>query len=322
MRETEKIMEYARLAGASYKEPSEMRDFLASDSACKKYKLVSYRDVKTSGFQCYLLKDESDGSYVFAFRGTEFIREPVKDTIFTDARMMLFGPPPQMYDALAFAAEMREKFRFSENDAVCTGHSLGGTLAAMTAYVFGFEAYAFNPYGIGKLTGSADGGAGNGNIAEYMKKLGVTVKKNSKTIHSFVNIGMFEQDFVAGLLTSATKSHHVGSVHYLKDAPGNWFSIADKHTMRKTLENLGERRWADKSEARNYLLRRCEEWLTQSGAPRALRAAFHTRRMKAMKRRRGVRLRIKALQRMVSGKSATRRRIENIITKYSGMLKK
>ncbi len=158
--------------------------------------------------------------------------------------MMLFGPPPQMYDALAFAAEMQKKYGFSDKEAACTGHSLGGTLAAMTGYVFGFEAYAFNPYGIGKPTGSADGCAGRrcGNIAGYMKKLGVTVKKNRETIHSFVNIGMFEQDFVAGMLTSATASHHVGSVRYLKDAPGNWFSIADKHTIGKTLENLGERR--------------------------------------------------------------------------------
>ena len=276
MRETEKIMEYARLCGASYKAPSEMEHFLASDAAGGKYGLVSYRDVKASGLQCYLLKDLSERGYVFVFRGTEFLRVPGKVTILTDARMMLFGPPPQMYDALAFAAEMQKKYGFSDKEAVCTGHSLGGTLAAMTGYVFGFEAYAFNPYGIGKLTGSADccAGRSGGNIAGYMKKLGVTVKKNCETIHSFVNIGMFEQDFVAGLLTSATASHHVGSVHYLKDAPGNWFSIADKHTIGKTLENLGKRRWADESEARNYLLRRCEEWLGRSDLPRAVQAAF------------------------------------------------
>ena len=199
MRETEKIMEYARLSGASYKAPAEMAYFLTSDPTGMKYAMAGWRDVKASGFQCYLLKDRSEGGYVFAFRGTEFIREPIKDTILTDARMMLFGPPPQMYDALAFAAEMQKKYGFSEKEAVCTGHSLGGTLAAMTGYVFGFEAYAFNPYGIGKLTGSADGGAeGSGDIAAYMKKLGVTVRKNRETIHSFVNIGMFEQDFRRG----------------------------------------------------------------------------------------------------------------------------
>ena len=212
--------------------------------------------------------------------------------------MMLFGPPPQMYDALAFAAEMQKKYGFSEKEAVCTGHSLGGTLAAMTGYVFGFEAYAFNPYGIGKLTGSADGGAeGSGDIAAYMKKLGVTVRKNRETIHSFVNIGMFEQDFVAGLLTSATASHHVGSVHYLRDAPGNWFSIADKHTIGKTLENLGERRWADESEARNYLLRRCEEWLGCGDLPQAIRTALRPRENAAWKyRRERIRRRISALR--------------------------
>lgn len=302
MRETEKIMEYAMLSGASYKSPSEMKDFLASDTTCKKYILLSYRDAKASGFQCYLLRDTSDGCCVFVFRGTEFIREPVKDTILTDARMMLFGPPPQMYDALAFAAEMQKKYGFSDREAVCTGHSLGGTLAAMTGYVFGFEAYAFNPYGIGKLTSSADGNAEGRkrNIAKYMTKLGVPVKKNRETIHSFVNIGMFEQDFVAGLLTSATASHHVGSVHYLKDAPGNWFSIADKHTIRKMLENMAEQRWADESEARNYLLRLCDGWLGQSRVPHTIRAAWRTHGTNAWKRRRcTVRLRIKALQKQI-----------------------
>ena len=193
------------------------------------------------------------------------------------------------------------EFTVAEKEAVCTGHSLGGTLAAMTGYVFGFEAYAFNPYGIGKLTGSADGGAeGGGDIAAYMKKLGVTVRKNRETIHSFVNIGMFEQDFVAGLLTSATASHHVGSVHYLRDAPGNWFSIADKHTIGKTLENLGERRWADESEARNYLLRRCEEWLGCGDLPRAVRTALRPRGNAAWKyRRERIRRRISALRERV-----------------------
>ena len=326
MRATEKIMEYARLCGASYKEPSEMREFLTSDATGRKYIQASYRDVKASGFQCYLLKDRLDGSYVFAFRGTEFVREPVKDTILTDARMMLFGPPPQMYDALAFAAEMQKRYGFSEDEAVCTGHSLGGTLAAMTGYVFGFEAYAFNPYGIGKLTASADGDTrrcGAENIAEHMKKLGVTVRKNRETIHSFVNIGMFEQDFVAGLLTSATASHHVGSVHYLKDAPGNWFSIADKHTIGKTLENLGEQRWADESEARNYLLRRCEEWLGCGDLPRAIRTAFRPRGNAELKRRSyAVRLRIKALQKQILRKDMPRRHIDEIIAKYSGLFRK
>ena len=319
MRETEKIMEYARLSGASYKAPAEMAYFLTSDPTGMKYAMAGWRDVKASGFQCYLLKDRSEGGYVFAFRGTEFIREPVKDTILTDARMMLFGPPPQMYDALAFAAEMQKKYGFSEKEAVCTGHSLGGTLAAMTGYVFGFEAYAFNPYGIGKLTGSA----GGGDIAAYMKKLGVTVRKNRETIHSFVNIGMFEQDFVAGLLTSATASHHVGSVHYLRDAPGNWFSIADKHTIGKTLENLGEQRWADESEARNYLLRRCEEWLGCGDLPRAIRTAFRPRGNAELKRRSyAARLRIKALQKQILRKDMPRRRIDEIIAKYSGLFRK
>ena len=303
MRKREKIMEYARLCGASYKEPSEMRDFLASYATGRKYMPLCYRDVKSSGFQCYLLQDRSDGSCLFAFRGTEFIREPVKDTILTDARMMLFGPPPQMYDALAFAAEMQKKYGFSEDEAVCTGHSLGGTLAAMTGYVFGFEAYAFNPYGIGRLTESADGTErrrGGPNIADYMKALGVTVKKNRDKIHSFVNIGMFEQDFVAGLLTSAKASHPVGSVHYLKDAPGNWFSIADKHTIGKTLENLGEQRWADESEARNYLLRRCEEWLGCGDLPRALREALQARGKAAWKFKNArIRRRINALRKQI-----------------------
>ena len=73
----------------------------------------------------------------------------------------------------------RRNTAFPKRRPSVRAHSLGGTLAAMTGYVFGFEAYAFNPYGIGKLTGSADGGAKGrgGDIAAYMKKLGVHGEK-------------------------------------------------------------------------------------------------------------------------------------------------
>ena len=51
MRETEKIMEYARLSGASYKAPAEMAYFLTSDPTGMKYAMAGWRDVKASGFQ-------------------------------------------------------------------------------------------------------------------------------------------------------------------------------------------------------------------------------------------------------------------------------
>ena len=153
-----------------------------------------------------------------------------------------------------------------------------------------------------------------------MKKLGVTVRKNRETIHSSSTSVCSSRISSPALLTSATASHHVGSVHYLKDAPGNWFSIADKHTIGKTLENLGEQRWADESEARNYLLRRCEEWLGCGDLPRVIRTAFHQRGNAELKRRSyAARLRIKALQKQILRKDMPRRRIDEIIAKYSGL---
>lgn len=333
MQDLEKIMEYAKLSRASYKSEAAMRNFLNDGSGLnKKYAVVKFRDHKASGFQCYLLKDTDGGGYVFAFRGTEFIREPVKDTILTDARMMLVGTPQQMYDALEFVAEMRKRYGLAESDAVLTGHSLGGSLAAMASYVFGFEAYAYNPYGIGRLirsAGSADAG-GEANkrrrggtaptIGERMKELGVTVKKSESTIHSYVNLGMFAPDFVAGLLTSMTASSHVGNVRYLKDAPGNWLSIIDKHTLAKTLENLRHQRWADEAEAKSCLRRRCAEWLAREDAGLPFSAAL--RRLAAEKRRgRRPARPAQSGKKHSRRKALTRQRIAYIFLKYLKFLK-
>ena len=64
-----------------------------------------------------------------------------------------------------------------------------------------------------------------------------------------------------------------------------------------SLENLGEQRWADESEARNYLLRRCEEWLGCGDLPRAVRTALRPRGNAAWKyRRERLRRRINALR--------------------------
>ncbi|MCD7951726.1 MAG: hypothetical protein LUG14_02115 [Synergistaceae bacterium] len=321
-----KIMEYAKLSGASYKSEAEMRDFLSSEPCPgKKYTVIKYRDNPKSGFQGYLLKDTLDARYVFSFRGTEFIREPVKDTILTDAHMMLLGAPRQMYDALEFVAEMQREYGLSEDDTIFTGHSLGGSLAAMAGYVFGFEAYAYNPYGIGKLIRSAGSGGGfniKKTIGEHMKELGVDVKKSEKSIHSYVNLGMFAPDFVAGLLTYMTVSFHVGEVQYLKDAPGNWLSIIDKHTVGKTLENLGSQRWADEAEAKGYFIRCCEKMRERKNAAPPRRRPLSAAGAKYSGCRSSFRRpRIRNKERPARRKTLTQQRIAYIFLRYFKFLK-
>ena len=55
MRETEKIMEYARLSGASYKAPAEMAYFLTSDPTGMKYAMAGWAGVGASRVPGYLL---------------------------------------------------------------------------------------------------------------------------------------------------------------------------------------------------------------------------------------------------------------------------
>ncbi|MCD8163123.1 MAG: hypothetical protein LUE09_06705 [Synergistaceae bacterium] len=155
-----------------------------------------------------------------------------------------------------------------------------------------------------------------------MKELGVDVKKSEKSIHSYVNLGMFAPDFVAGLLTYMTVSFHVGEVQYLKDAHGNWLSIIDKHTVGKTLENLGSQRWADEAEAKGYFIRCCEKMRERKNAAPPRRRQLSAAGAKYSGCRSSFRRpRIRNKERPARRKTLTQQRIAYTFLRYFKFLK-
>ncbi|HHL35409.1 MAG TPA: hypothetical protein ENJ30_13700, partial [Desulfobulbaceae bacterium] len=121
-----------------------------------------------SGFQGMLLENENpqngESRYVFAFRGTEpslFNGEPIKDLIIADIAYMGTGTAPQqMKDAMAFVYDVMHdpnlNLTLNASNTSFTGHSLGGAIAGMASYVYGFDAYTFNGFGIKNMLWDAD----------------------------------------------------------------------------------------------------------------------------------------------------------------------
>ena len=112
---------------------------------------------KSSGYQGTLYRNTSSGELVVAHRGTEFDRELTKDGLLADAGMVLLGVNHQADDALAFTRDAVERAKDMNldqcrvPDITVTGHSLGGTLAQITAYRLGMRGETFDAYGAAGL---------------------------------------------------------------------------------------------------------------------------------------------------------------------------
>jgi hypothetical protein len=110
---------------------------------------------------------------IIAHRGTEFDRELVKDGALADAGMVLIGVNSQADDALAFSrravalANDMNLDRCQVPDITVTGHSLGGTLAQITAYRLGLRGETFDAYGAAGLV--ADIPAGGSQVINHVR---------------------------------------------------------------------------------------------------------------------------------------------------------
>ena len=131
------------------------------------YRVIDAADDPITGFQAqaYVREDVQPQQVIVAFRGTEFDRQPVRDGG-VDAGMVLTGLNLQTPDALAFTQRVMNKVNKAAADEdrqppdiTVTGHSLGGTLAEISAAKFGLKGETFNAYGAAGLRqGIPEGG--------------------------------------------------------------------------------------------------------------------------------------------------------------------
>ena len=120
------------------------------------FKVVAHAD-KPSGYQGTIYQRVDTGELVVSHRGTEPDRELWKDGVLADGGMVVGRVNSQAQDAKALT---REALAYAQEDpgkwgkvpeVTVTGHSLGGTLAQITAHHYGLKGEAFNPYGVASL---------------------------------------------------------------------------------------------------------------------------------------------------------------------------
>lgn len=163
--------QHADLADDSYnnrrigvRKPNE-RDFETINGT--EYRILEhYRNPRT-GYAGTVYQRMDTGEIAVAHRGTEVKNIPgvVMDLAFTDGSMVLRKVNPQADDAIALTQRARESAneigresgRFPQ--VTVTGHSLGGTLAEITAHHFDLRGETFNAYGAASLgMGIPEGG--------------------------------------------------------------------------------------------------------------------------------------------------------------------
>lgn len=119
------------------------------------YRVIEHVDNRRNGYQGTVYRRIDNGEIVVAHRGTEQIW---KDGVVTDGAMVLSRVNPQVDDAieltrraLAIANEEGRQSGKSTPEVTVTGHSLGGTLAQVTAHHFDLRGETFNAYGATSL---------------------------------------------------------------------------------------------------------------------------------------------------------------------------
>lgn len=151
--------DYAELAEHSYDRQGNLAQLVNQTVALGgvEYKILAYAD-KPSGYQGTIYQRTDTGEIVVAHRGTEFEREKFKDLIATDGIMVAGRTNLQANDAIELtrhAVQEAEKLAVKRGGEVpevtVTGHSLGGTLAQISAHHFGLKGETFNAYGAASL---------------------------------------------------------------------------------------------------------------------------------------------------------------------------
>ncbi|WP_374494051.1 hypothetical protein [Brachymonas sp.] len=116
------------------------------------YKILEHANNPRTGYQGTIYQRKDTGEIVVAHRGTESPKKDLQDAI-TDADMVRHHHNQQVDDAIRLTQHAIER---AHNDprlppVTVTGHSLGGTLAEITAHKFKLHGETFNPYGAAGL---------------------------------------------------------------------------------------------------------------------------------------------------------------------------
>ena len=115
------------------------------------YKVLAVAD-RPSGYQGAIYQHLESGEIVVAHRGTEFERQKMEDLVKADGGMVLRRTNNQADDAIALTQRARDiaERQSTQGRSIAvttTGHSLGGTLAQITAHHFDMTGETFNAYG-------------------------------------------------------------------------------------------------------------------------------------------------------------------------------
>ncbi|UOV00663.1 hypothetical protein [Pseudoxanthomonas mexicana] len=137
-----------------------MQDLLNKDVVIggERYRVIDHVDNPRTGYQGTVYQHEASGAVVAAHRGTEFGREAFRDGVVADGGMVFTRTNSQAADAVELtrrAVEYAERQGREPGRAVpevtVTGHSLGGTLAQVSAHHFDLRGETFNAYGAASL---------------------------------------------------------------------------------------------------------------------------------------------------------------------------
>lgn len=152
--------QYAYLADHSYDRGGQMQDLLNKDVMIggERYRVIDHVDNPRTGYQGTIYQHEASGAVVAAHRGTEFGREAFRDGVVADGGMVFARTNSQAGDAVELT---RRAVEFAERqgrepgrtapEVTVTGHSLGGTLAQVSAHHFDLRGQTFNAYGAASL---------------------------------------------------------------------------------------------------------------------------------------------------------------------------
>ena len=121
------------------------------------YLVLQHSDNPRTGYQGTIYQHFETGSILVAHRGTEFGREALRDGIIADGGMVLARTNSQAEDAIRLTnSALDHAKRYSSQyptsiEVTTTGHSLGGTLAQISAHHFDLRGHTFNAYGAAQL---------------------------------------------------------------------------------------------------------------------------------------------------------------------------